>query len=270
MTGLSVAQGRFQVRPDYHDDGEKTILGKTARFDGDSLADHLLAQPAVADRLAWRLCATFLGEGVADDTARGELAELLRRDDLHIGRAVETILRSSSSFPSGTCTPASPTRSDSSSARCGPLERFDPPPSTLLLAEWTGRMGQELFYPPNVGGWPGGRSWLSGRAVVARANFAAALAAGRLNSDATPADLRGLAAEPSSAVTEPLEAVPASSASSSPAGAQTERAVRSLSATAETASGSDVRADQPLGCPALGPSRVPIRLTLRSDSHQIV
>ena len=94
LTGRTVAQGRFQARPESHDDGEKTILGKTARFDGDSLADHLLAQPAVADRLAWRLCATFLGEGVADTAARGELAERLRRDDLHVGRAVETILRS--------------------------------------------------------------------------------------------------------------------------------------------------------------------------------
>jgi hypothetical protein len=53
-------------------------------------------------------------------------------------------------------------------------------PSTLLLAEWCGRMGQELFFPPNVGGWPGGRSWLSGRTVVARANFAAALTSGQL------------------------------------------------------------------------------------------
>jgi hypothetical protein len=56
-------------------------------------------------------------------------------------------------------------------------------------------MGQELFFPPNVGGWPGGRSWLSGRSVVARANFAAALVGGHLNagSAADVADLRGLA-----------------------------------------------------------------------------
>ncbi len=35
------------------------------------------------------------------------------------------------------------------------LGLFNPPPSTLLLAEWIGRMGQDLFYPPNVFGWPG-------------------------------------------------------------------------------------------------------------------
>jgi hypothetical protein len=76
------------------------------------------------------------------------------------------------------------------------LELFDPPPSTLLLAEWTRRLGQELFFPPNVGGWPGGRSWLSGRTVVARANFAAALVDGHLHagSSADKPDLTALAA----------------------------------------------------------------------------
>ena len=47
----------------------KTILGKTDRFDGDKVADLLLRHPATARRLAWRLCQTFLGEDVADESA---------------------------------------------------------------------------------------------------------------------------------------------------------------------------------------------------------
>jgi uncharacterized protein (DUF1800 family) len=193
LTGRTVVQGKFQVRPDDHDATETTILGKSAMFDAESLADHLLDQPAVADRLAWRLCATFLGEGVADASALGELADGLRRDGLHIGRAVERILRSERFFSDRNlhARVSDPVGFTVGSVRA--LERFDPPPSTLLMDEWTGRIGQELFYPPNVGGWPGGRSWLSGRGVVARANFAAALTEGRLNSDATPPDLRALA-----------------------------------------------------------------------------
>ena len=162
LTGLSVVQGQFQIRPQDHDDGEKTVLGKTARFDADSLADHLVSQPAVADRLAWRICATFLGEGVADEDARGKLADQLRGDDLHVGRAVETILRSELFFSARNlhARVSDPVGFVVGTLRA--LERFDPPPSTLLLAEWTARLGQELFYPPNVGGWPGGRGWLSG------------------------------------------------------------------------------------------------------------
>jgi uncharacterized protein (DUF1800 family) len=194
LTGRTVTQGRYEFRPDDHDRGETTILGTCAQFDGASLADHLLAQPAAADRIAWRLCATFLGERVASDADARALADQLRGDDLHIGRAVATILRSELFFSARNIRArvVDPIGFVVGAVRA--LERFDPPPSTILLAEWTDRLGQALFYPPNVGGWPGGRSWLSGRGVVARANFAAALAAGRLNAEATPPDLAGLAA----------------------------------------------------------------------------
>ena len=60
------------------------------------------------------------------------------------------------------------------------LELTDPSPSTILLADWGSRMGQKLFYPPNVGGWTGGRSWMNSRSIIARANFGAALASGEL------------------------------------------------------------------------------------------
>jgi hypothetical protein len=36
-------------------------------------------------------------------------------------------------------------------------------------------MGQRLFYPPNVGGWPDGLTWLRGSTLLARSNFAARL-----------------------------------------------------------------------------------------------
>jgi uncharacterized protein (DUF1800 family) len=193
LTGRTVLRGQFQSRDDYRDDGEKTILSKTSRFEGDALADHLLARPATADRLAWRLCAAFLGEGVADDAARGELADQLRRDDLHVGRAVAMILRSDLFYSARNLRDrvSDPLGFAVGAARA--LEQFDPPPSTLLLAEWTARMGQELFFPPNVGGWPGGRGWLTGRGVVARANFAAALTAGELDVEVRPIDLDQLA-----------------------------------------------------------------------------
>jgi hypothetical protein len=70
---------------------------------------------------------------------------------------------------------------------------FDPPSSTLVLAEWCGRLGQDLFYPPNVGGWPGGRFWLTTRALVGRANYAAALVEGRLVGRPGPMDAVALA-----------------------------------------------------------------------------
>ena len=38
--------GEFVFRPALHDDGAKTVLGRTGSFDGDAVLDILLAQPA--------------------------------------------------------------------------------------------------------------------------------------------------------------------------------------------------------------------------------
>ena len=195
LTGRAANQGHYTFRQDWHDEGPKTILGTTGRFDGDQLASVLLNQPATARRLAWRLCQAFLGENVADESAVSSLADLLRRDGLHIGRAVALILRSELFFSARNlhAQVSEPVTLAVGTVRS--LELFDPPPSTLLLAEWARRLGQDLFFPPNVGGWPGGRNWLSGRAVVARANFAAALVEGRLHagSSSDVPDLQALA-----------------------------------------------------------------------------
>jgi uncharacterized protein (DUF1800 family) len=97
-----------------------------------------------------------------------ELAGQLRSDGLHIGRGVETILRSELFFSERNLHAQVGNPAGFVVGTVRALERFNRPPSTLLLAEWTGRMGEALFFPPNVGGWPGGRSWLSGRAVGIR------------------------------------------------------------------------------------------------------
>jgi uncharacterized protein (DUF1800 family) len=73
------------------------------------------------------------------------------------------------------------------------LEMFEPAPSTLVLADWCARLGQDLFYPPNVGGWKGGRHWISAQSMIGRANFAAALVGGRLTRQRQPCDVLALA-----------------------------------------------------------------------------
>ena len=52
-------------------------------------------------------------------------------------------------------------------------EAFNPPPDLVDLEIHLTKMGQRLFYPPNVAGWPGGFAWLSSSTVMARVNFAA-------------------------------------------------------------------------------------------------
>ena len=45
--------------------------------------------------------------------------------------------------------------------------------NSLLSATRT--MGQELFSPPNVKGWPGGKTWMNTMTLITRVNFASGL-----------------------------------------------------------------------------------------------
>jgi uncharacterized protein (DUF1800 family) len=138
----------------------------------------LLASPATALRLATRISELFMGEEAVAPQMIQALADGLRRHDLDIGWAVATVLRSRAFFAERNLgrRVLGPVEFVVGAARA--LELFDPPPSTLLLGEWAARLGQDLFYPPNVGGWPGGRAWLTTRCAIGRANYAAGLVSG--------------------------------------------------------------------------------------------
>jgi uncharacterized protein (DUF1800 family) len=194
LTGWKVTpEGQFADWPAGHDDGTKTLLGRTGRWTGDDVVRILLEQPTTAERLAWRLCDLFLGERVVDVAAQAALAAGLRDHRLDVGWAVATILRSRTFFAAANL----------GSRVSGPVEHVvgavralglvRPAPTCVVLGEWAALLGQDLFQPPNVGGWPGGRAWLTTQALVGRANYAVALAAGELWADGTPPDLLDLA-----------------------------------------------------------------------------
>ena len=178
LTGWTVQSGKFAELSIQHDDGEKTILGNSGRWTGADLVKILLDHPATSERIATKLCRAFFGEMAVSLEAVKDLAARLRERELNIGWAVGVVLKSRLFFADANLgtRPLSPVEFVVGTARA--LEMFDPAPSTVALADWSERMGQDLYEPPNVGGWPGGRAWLHTRSMIARANYAAALISG--------------------------------------------------------------------------------------------
>jgi uncharacterized protein (DUF1800 family) len=178
LTGWTLKDGRFHEDPSQHDDGDKAVLGRRGRLNGDDLLGILLERPATAERLAWRLCDAFLAPGAFGPEDVKALATDLRDHGLDIGRAVGTLLRSRTFFAEKNIGGRilGPVEYVVGAARA--LELFDPSPNTLVLADWAARLGQDLFYPPNVFGWPGGRAWINTRTAVQRTRYAAALVDG--------------------------------------------------------------------------------------------
>jgi uncharacterized protein (DUF1800 family) len=178
LTGWTVSDGHFAEAPDDHDAGDKTILGRRGRWTGSDLVRILLEYPATATRLATRLCGLFFGEqAVAADAVRS-LADGLRQRRLDVSWAVETILRSGRFYGAANLRNRILAPAEFAAGATRALELFDPATSTLVLADWSARLGQDLFDPPNVGGWPGGRDWISPRTMIVRANCVTALLGG--------------------------------------------------------------------------------------------
>ena len=195
LTGWTVEDAGFRDASAKHDDGEKLVLGRSGRWGTSDLLSILLGRPATAKRIARRICGLFMGEGADVEKATAALAGELTASGLDIGSAVATVLRSRAFFDSSNLGSRVVGPVEFVIGACRALVPGPATPSTLLLADWTTRLGQALFEPPNVGGWPGGRAWLTARALVGRANFAAALVDGRAVGLPAPLDAGAIAHE---------------------------------------------------------------------------
>ncbi len=191
LTGWTVKQGEFLNVAARHDAGQKTIFGHEGHWDGDGFIQLLLEQPATPRRIAFRIGELLMGEG--SSSLVDELAVVLSEHDATTAKAVEAVLRSEAFFANENIGNRVQSPAEFVIGAIRSLELNQSPPSTLLLAEFAANLGQDLFYPPNVFGWPGGRSWLTSRAIIGRANFASELIAGELHTSKRPFEAAQLA-----------------------------------------------------------------------------
>jgi uncharacterized protein (DUF1800 family) len=170
-----------------HDASEKTILGQTGAWRDEDLVRIVCAHPAAARRIAWRLWRTFISDvdQPSPELIEGLAAAMRVDGDVDVGRGLEVLLRSrlfhSDSYAGRRV--LSPIEWTVGILRCG--QTFPPHPNLVEVIAAADRMGQRLFHPPNVAGWPGGLDWLADPALVARQNFVAWLTSGE---STVPAD----------------------------------------------------------------------------------
>ena len=171
FTGWTDREGRFRFNRGQHDKSQKTILGKTGKFNGDDVIDILLEQDPCARFLAGKLLRYF--EGGDPEAERLErYAAHLRDNDYDISGFLRTLFLDPAFYSE-----------DIRGARiAGPIDFLvgsvrrlgvDAPPRLVLVGSTL--LGQRLFYPPNVKGWEGGRGWISTSTLMQRANLAGVL-----------------------------------------------------------------------------------------------
>ncbi len=186
FTGWSVPKDSLEAvfNPRAHDSGRKTFMGQTGNFRGEDIIDIILQQPASAEFIARRLWRFFAYPNPEPEVV-APLADVLSGSDFNLGAALRHIFLSEAFV--------SP-RAYRSIIR-SPVDLVV---STLrvLGLETDGRglpyvvrsMGQDLFNPPNVAGWPGGPTWLNSSLWLQRANFANGIASRRKGDAGTAFD----------------------------------------------------------------------------------
>jgi len=154
--------------PRLHDDGEKTFLGQTGRFGGDDIIDIIVRQPASAQFIARKLF-SFFAYPDPDDEVLAPLVAAYTASGYSIRALVRAILTSDAFYAPAAYRALikSPAELVAGTARLLGIETDGRGLPAVLT-----RMGQELFNPPNVAGWPGGPSWLTSGTWLERLNFA--------------------------------------------------------------------------------------------------
>ena len=150
--------------------GSVAYLGNSGPLDTQGVIDRILAQPATAPFIAGKLAQHFVTAQPDAGYVR-TLADAFRRSKYDMKTLMRTLF-TSPQFTAATSYRTlvkSPTEFMVHAARALGATNL----SKLTAAAGSG-MGQSLFDPPDVGGWPNNESWISSNTVIERVNFVTA------------------------------------------------------------------------------------------------
>ena len=166
FTGWSAnPKGEFIFRRFQHDADSKTVLGKTGNFEGEEVLDILLKQKQTAKFVTQKIYKFFVNEQ-PDVEKTDWLSERFYKNDYDISKLLEDIFTSDWFYDNKNVGAKikSPVELMVGIQRMLPM-KFERDEALLLLQR---ALGQLLFFPPNVAGWPGGKNWIDSSTLMMR------------------------------------------------------------------------------------------------------
>lgn len=158
-------RGDFVFRRFQHDDGTKTVLGKTGTFKGEDVLDILLEKKQTASYITQKIYRFLVNEEV--DGAKADwLSQRFYQSGYNIGKLLEDIFTSDWFYEEKNTGQRikSPVELLVGIRRQLPMD-IENKDVQLLVQRL---LGQVLFYPPNVAGWPGGKAWIDSSTLMFR------------------------------------------------------------------------------------------------------
>jgi len=179
----------FTREPEQVDDGPKAFLGQNGRWGAADIVRITLERPEAATFLARKLYRWFVSEaGTPGPELIDPLAEEVKRLRFAIGPIVGVILRSRQFYSHAAYRQRIKSPVEFSAGLVRTLEVPRSALNPLALSAACDAQGQELFVPPNVEGWVGGRVWINSGTLLERTNWAADVVWGRSENGLMPFD----------------------------------------------------------------------------------
>ena len=171
FTGWHVRNGEFWFNTIQHDTAEKEVFGQRGTFDGGEIVELCLEQAACPRFLAFKLLRQFVEPSPPKEHIE-VLAARIRQHNFEWRPILRELFASRLFF--------SPEARQSIikspvELLLGAVRQLSVRPNFQNVARLSAELGQDLFEPPTVKGWDGGRLWISSTTLIQRANFATAL-----------------------------------------------------------------------------------------------
>jgi uncharacterized protein (DUF1800 family) len=165
---IDLDAGEFRFRRAQHDDGEKVIFGNRGKFNGDDVVTLLLKHEKTAEFIVGKLWLEFVAPEINQAEVK-RIAKEFRDGSYEIKPVLRTLLLSAEFWAPNhrAVLVKSPVELVVGSLRQFRFEVEDPAPFAVIMRQ----LGQDLFGPPNVKGWPGGEAWLNTTTLLARKSF---------------------------------------------------------------------------------------------------
>ena len=158
-------EGQFVFRERIHDEDEKTIFGKTGAFKGEDVITMLLENRQTARFITAKIYRFFVNE-TEDKKQVDELASQFYKSGYDISGLMETIFTSDWFYdPKNVGAHIKSPVELLAGMRHTLGVQFDQPQPQIFVQR---TLGQLLFYPPNVAGWPGGKNWIDSSSLLFR------------------------------------------------------------------------------------------------------
>lgn len=172
LTGYSFSETydmRYVFKPWMHDKREKTIFGETGKFNGDDLIELILKQPASARFITAKLWRELIGDIEETDNTLEMHAAAFRNSGYDIKTLYKSLLNSDQFWEqqNRNSIVKSPATLIIGTIRSTGILPTDWQAIPLRLQQ----MGQHLFDPPNVAGWPDGEAWITPGKLLTRLNW---------------------------------------------------------------------------------------------------